>query len=160
MKIPCRAFFQESAETPDYGFSQKEAPVDTARLEALKQQFYTSENTTFRVERNEKTVSTPAAGGSRLQTKLEGMNSQEQLNYIAKNFHNFSFGVKNAIGTKLEQLGHNKLMRVLSQINSDSFILGIYKQLGLKQDDIEDLNVSTGAKKIMLNSLQKEEKRA
>lgn len=151
---------RESAETPDYGFSQKEAPVDTARLEALKQQFYTSENTTFRVERNEKTVSTPAAGGSRLQTKLEGMNSQEQLNYIAKNFHNFSFGVKNAIGTKLEQLGHNKLMRVLSQINSDSFILGIYKQLGLKQDDIEDLNVSTGAKKIMLNSLQKEEKRA
>ena len=160
LKAPQKEAARESAETPDYGFSQKEAPVDTTRLEALKQQFYTSENTTFRVERNEKTVSTPAAGGSRLQTKLEGMNSQEQLNYIAKNFHNFSFGVKNAIGTRLEQLGHNKLMRVLSQINSDSFILGIYKQLGLKQDDIEDLNVSTGAKKIMLNSLQREEKRA
>ncbi len=160
LKAPQKEAARESAETPDYGFSQKEAPVDTTRLEALKQQFYTSENTTFRVERNEKTVSTPAAGGSRLQTKLEGMNSQEQLNYIAKNFHNFSFGVKNAIGTRLEQLGHNKLMRVLSQINSDSFILGIYKQLGLKQDDIEDLNVSTGAKKIMLNNLQREEERA
>ena len=160
LKAPQKEAARESAETPDYGFSQKEAPVDTTRLEALKQQFYTSENTTFRVERNEKTVSTPAAGGSRLQTKLEGMNSQEQLNYIAKNFHNFSFGVKNAIGTRLEQLGHNKLMRALSQINSDSFILGIYKQLGLKQDDIEDLNVSTGAKKIMLNNLQREEERA
>ena len=152
----------ETAETPDYGFVQKTEIVDTSRLESLKQQFYSEENNTFTVEKREESVSTNPApkATSKLQAKLSGMNPQEQMNYIAKNFHNFSYGVKNAIGTRLEQLGHNNLMRVLSKINSDSFILGVYKQLGLKQDDIEDLNVSTGAKKIMLNSLQREEKRA
>ena len=152
----------ETAETPDYGFVQKTEIVDTSRLESLKQQFYSEENNTFTVEKREEIVSTNPApkATSKLQAKLSGMNPQEQMNYIAKNFHNFSYGVKNAIGTRLEQLGHNNLMRVLSKINSDSFILGVYKQLGLKQDDIEDLNVSTGAKKIMLNSLQREEKRA
>ena len=150
----------ETAETPDYGFVQKTEIVDTSRLESLKQQFYSEENNTFTVEKREESVSTNPApkATSKLQAKLSGMNPQEQMNYIAKNFHNFSYGVKNAIGTRLEQLGHNNLMRALSQINSDSFILGIYKQLGLKQDDIEDLNVSTGAKKIMLNSLQREER--
>ncbi len=151
----------ETAETPDYGFTQKTEVVDTSRLESLKQQFYSEESNPFTVEKREESISTnPAKTTSKLQAKLSGMNSQEQMNYIAKNFHNFSYGVKNAIGTKLEQLGHNNLMRVLSKINSDSFILGVYKQLGLKQDDIEDLNVSTGAKKIMLNNLQREEERA
>ncbi len=150
----------ETAETPDYGFVKKSNFVDTSRLESLKQQFYSEDNNTFTIEkREEEAASTnPVKATSKLQAKLEGMNSQEQLNYIAKNFHNFSFGVKNAIGTRLEQLGHNNLMRALSKINSDSFILGIYKQLGLKQDDIEALNVSTGAKKIMLNNLQREDK--
>ena len=151
----------ETAETPDYGFTQKTEVVDTSRLESLKQQFYSEESNPFTVEKREESISTnPAKTTSKLQAKLSGMNSQEQMNYIAKNFHNFSYGVKNAIGTKLEQLGHNNLMRVLSKINSDSFILGVYKQLGLKQDDIEDLNISTGAKKIMLNNLQREEERA
>ena len=151
----------ETVETPDYGFTQKTEIVDTSRLESLKQQFYSEENNSFTVENREESVSTnPTKTTSKLQAKLSGMNSQEQMNYIAKNFHNFSFGVKNAIGTRLEQLGHNNLMRVLSKINSDSFILGVYKQLGLKQDDIEDLNVSIGAKKIMLNNLQREEEKA
>ena len=152
----------ETAETPDYGFVQKTEIVDTSRLESLKQPFYSEENNTFTVEKREESVSTNPApkATSKLQAKLSGMNPQEQMNYIAKNFHNFSYGVKNAIGTRLEQLGHNNLMRALSKINSDSFILGVYKQLGLKQDDIEDLNVSTGAKKIMLNNLQREEERA
>ena len=152
----------ETAETPDYGFVQKTEIVDTSRLESLKQPFYSEENSTFTVEKREESVSTNPApkATSKLQAKLSGMNPQEQMNYIAKNFHNFSYGVKNAIGTRLEQLGHNNLMRALSKINSDSFILGVYKQLGLKQDDIEDLNVSTGAKKIMLNNLQREEERA
>ena len=151
----------ETVETPDYGFTQKTEIIDTSRLESLKQQFYSEENNSFTVENREESVSTnPTKTTSKLQAKLSGMNSQEQMNYIAKNFHNFSFGVKNAIGTRLEQLGHNNLMRVLSKINSDSFILGVYKQLGLKQDDIEDLNVSIGAKKIMLNNLQREEEKA
>ena len=157
LKAPQEAATGENAETPDYGYTQRTETVDTSKLNSLKQQLFSNEEVAvFSVEKNPGVVSNPVAS-SKLKAKLEPMNSQEKLNYIAKNFHNFSFGIKKAIGAGLERLGHDNLMRVLSKINSDSFILSIYKQIGLKSEDIEQLNVSIGAKNIMLASLQKEE---
>ncbi len=108
----------------------------------------------FTVEREEAVRTTD--DGS-LKAKLSTMNNQDKLSYITTNFYKFSFGVKNSIASGLKQLGHQKLMQVLPQINSDSFILGIYKNLNLEAEDVKKLNVSQAAKNIMLNSIQKQE---
>lgn len=92
-----------------------------------------------------------------LQAKLSTMNNQDKLSYITTNFYKFSFGVKNSIASGLKQLGHQKLMQVLPQINSDSFILSVYKNLNLEAEDIEKLNVSQAVKNIMLNNIEKQE---
>ena len=98
-----------------------------------------------------------AAEDNTLQAKLSTMNNQDKLSYITTNFYKFSFGVKNSIASGLKQLGHQKLMQVLPQINSDSFILSIYKNLNLEAEDVKKLNVSQAVKNIMLNNIEKQE---
>lgn len=141
-------------QNADYGFTQRKT-VNSTRLDELKKQLIATDvPASFRVE---KPVVDANKETSDLEAKLEKMNNNGKLAYITQNFYIFSYGIKTKIGTSLKQLGHQRLMQILPQINNDSFILGIYQQVGLTSEDVEKLNVSISAKNIMLANIEKRE---
>lgn len=152
LSAPVTSKSEDSGETADIGFVSRK-PVEQSRIPALKAQLQSTETTPeFRVEN----VTKPTSMNSAMVEKIQKASSSQDKLAIIKEYFDKSPMLQAAL-KKFLIIAPDPL-RILNTLPTNaraSLASQLVRSGKLNEDEIQKLNLSFGAKQLLLNDLEK-----